>query len=183
MSKTSGENTDDRPSHINQTPSVADVPNSLLPTEDVDESRCNGSQLAAEQFVADGGCDSVEATKKGTIGEWAFCQYLPGNRKPDSGVYPEGDGGWDVNWGGNTWDIKTVGRHIDTPALTVNAMNRLRADRYALVNRVGENTCRIVGYAPRETVKEQQVRLGEYDRAYYHVPRDKLAPFPPVLTE
>lgn len=176
-------NTETKPSIIDPSPSVADVPKSLLPTEDVDESRCHGSELAAERFVNDGGCDSLKGTTKGTIGEWAFCQYLPGNRKPDSSVYPEGDGGWDVKWGGDTWDLKTVGRHIDSPALTVDAMTRPRADRYALVNRVGKNTCRIVGYALRETVKAQRIRLNEYDRAYYHVPRDKLIPFFPMLSE
>lgn len=183
MSKRANIDGSDTPSYTDPTPSVADVPNSLLPTEDVDESRCHGSELAAERFVGDGGCDSLEGTTKGTIGHWAFCQYLPGNRKPDSNVYPNGDGGWDEKFGGHTWDLKTVGQHVETPALTVSAMNRLRADRYVLINRIGKNTCRIVGYAPQETVKTQQIRLGEYDRAYYHVPRNKLIPFPPILSE
>ncbi len=177
-----GTNNSGGTAHINPAPSVTDVPNSLLPTEDVDESRCHGSELAAERFVTDGGCNSLKGTTKGTIGHWAFCQYLPGNRKPDSNVYPDGDGGWDEKFGGHTWDVKTVGQHVETPALTVDAITRLRADRYALINRIGKNTCRIVGYAPRETVKEQQIRLNEYDRAYYHVPRDKLIPFPPMLS-
>jgi len=179
------ENTDinDRNPRIDPAPSVADVPNSLLPTEDIDESRCYGSEIAAKRFVADGGCDSIKGTTKGTIGEWAFCQYLPGNRKPDSEIRQNGDGGWDFKYQGHKWDVKTVGQHIDTPALTVDAMNRLRADRYALINRIGENTSRIVGYAPRHVVKEQEIRLNEYDRAYYRVPRDKLIPFPPMLSD
>lgn len=168
---------------IDPAPSVDDVPNSLLPTEDVDKSRCHGSELAAERFVADGGCNSLEGTIKGTIGEWAFCQYLPGDRRPDSEIHPDGDGGWDVKYQGHKWDVKTVGQHIDTPALTVSAMDRLRADRYALINRIGENTCRIVGYAPRHVVKEQEMRLNEYDQAYYHIPRNKLTPFPPMLSD
>lgn len=183
MSQKANTGANDRPPYIEPAPSVADVPNSLLPTEDVDESRCHGSELAAERFVADGGCNSVDGTTKGTIGNWAFCQYLPGDRKPDSNVYPDGDGGWDLKYKGLTWDVKTVGQHIDTPGLTVDAMTRLRADRYALINRVGENTCRIVGYAPRRVVKQQQIRLNEYDQAYYHVHRDKLIPFPPVVSE
>jgi len=120
---------------------------------------------------------------KGTIGEWAFCQYLPGNRKTDSEIRPEGDDGWDVKFRGKTWDVKTVGQHVSSPALMVDAMTRLRADRYALVNRIGANTCRIVGYAPYRTIEEQQVRINEYDRAYYQVPRDQLIPFPPILSD
>lgn len=164
-------------------PSVADVPNSILPTKDVDESKRQGSELAAKRFVADGGCDSVEGTTDGKVGEWAFAQYLPGNREPDSEVRPNGDGGSDFNWGGWTWDVKSVGQHVDSPDLMVDAQTRLRADRYALISRIGRNTCRIVGYTPRHGVKEQPIRLNEYGRPYRRVPRDKLVPFPPVLSD
>lgn len=166
---------------FNPVPSVADVPNSILPTEDVDESKRHGSEIAAERFVADGGCDSVNGTADGKVGEWAFAQYLPGNREPDSEVRPNGDGGWDFNWGGWRWDVKLVGEHVESPDLIVDAQNRLRADRYALISQIGRNTCRIVGYAPRHGVKEQPIRVDEYNRPYRRVPRDRLTPFPPYL--
>lgn len=163
-------------------PSVADVPVEVLPVEVVPESRCHASDIVAEQFVADGGCDSYEGTAKGTRGHWAFCQYLPGSRKPDSNIRPDGDGGVDLRFR-KDWDIKTVGQHVDWPELTVSAMTKPRADRYALVNRIGERTFRIVGHASREKVTNQQVELDEYDRAYYRVPRNKLTPFPMALQD
>lgn len=170
------------PRGYNPTPSVDDVPNSILPTKDVEESKRQGSEIAAERFVADGGCDSVEGTTKGMIGEWAFAQYLPGNREPDSEVRPDGDGGWDFKWTGLTWDVKLVGQHVNSPILPVDSQTRLKADRYVLISQIGRNTCRIVGYTPRHGVKKQPIVLNEYGESYRRVPRDKLIPFPPILS-
>ena len=176
-------NGNNRRVEYNPVPSVADVPNSMLPTVDVSESKRQGSEIAAERFVADGGCNSIAGTADGKVGEWAFCKYLPGNRKPDSEVRPNGDGGWDEKFGRCTWDAKLVGRHVNLPDLMIDAQTRLRADRYALINQIGKNTCRIVGCAPRHGVKQHPIKLNEYDRPYRRVPRNKLVPFPPVLSK
>lgn len=166
---------------INSMLSVADVDPEDLPTRTISSSEYDGTQAAAKRLVADGGCDSYKGTLAGKIGEMCFEKYLPKDCDIDSEVRENGDGGWDFEFNRATWDVKTVGRHRNHPDLTVDAMTRLRADFYALVNRLGPTTARIVGYAPREVVKNQKLALNEYDRAYYHVERDKLIPFPSRL--
>jgi len=166
---------------INSPISVADVDPNDLRVERISSSEYDGTQAAAKRLVSDGGCDSYKATLAGKIGEKGFAKYLPGEHDVDSKVRKNGDGGWDFEYNGATWDVKTVERHRNYPDLTVDAMTRLRADFYALVHLLGPNDVRIVGYAPREVVKNQKLTLNEYDRAYYRVERDKLIPFPPRL--
>lgn len=162
-------------------PSVADVPVTLLPTEDVSESRRHASEIAAERFVTDGGCDSFEGTKTGIIGQMALCNYFPGNQTPDSEVRPDGDGGWDHEIKGQTWDAKTAYRHTEKPDLLVNAETRLRAEKFALINRLGKKTCRIVGYAPKKVVERQPIERNEYGGRYHRVSRNKITPFFPIF--
>lgn len=181
MSKQQSADTASTNSLYQSTISVADVDRENLPTQTVSSSEYDGTQVAAQRLVSDGGCDSYRGTLAGKIGELCFAKYLPNEYEVDTEVREHGDGGWDFKYNGATWDVKTVERHRNTPDLTVDAMTRTQADFYALVNRLGPTTARIVGYAPREVVKNQRVRLNEYDRAYYRVPRSELIPFPQRL--
>lgn len=171
--------TDEPP--LRASPSVADVPPTMLPTIDLGEGPLYAAQGNAERFVTDGGCDSRKGTVIGQLGENVFKQYVPKNLEMDTEVRPSGDIGWDFKYGGLRWDIKTVGRHRTEPSLTVDACSRLRADRYALVNRIGKTVFRLVGYTNHARVKEQGIRLSEHG-AYRLVERDQLIPFPQYLS-
>jgi len=88
-----------------------------------------------------------------------------------------GDGGVDLTYRGATIDVKTVGRHRDDPALTVDAYEPLRADYYVLASRVGQTDCRLLGYAPRQFVANAPIRY--YDGEPYHfVDQRYLFPIP-----
>lgn len=164
------------------TPSVADVAIDDLPIEEIADSEYYGVQAGAEHLVADGGCDSTESTIVGKLGELCFAKYLPGSHDVDTDAYGDGDdGGWDFRFGGKTWDVKTVRQGTRTPDLIVDATQRLRADRYALANRLGPTVCRIVGYSPWPAVKNRPIEFSG-NQSYRKVPREKLRPFPSSLS-
>jgi hypothetical protein len=161
--------------------SVADLPTHAFPVEDTTEGRLYTLKESADQLVADGGCSSYEGTVKGLLGENAFANFLQMDLTPDTEVYSNGDGGFDFVYNGLKIDVKTVGRHRDEPALTVDAYGPLRADCYVLAHRIGQLHCRLVGYASRKTVEESPVHLHRGD-PYYFVDRDRLRPFPYFLS-
>lgn len=71
--------------------------------------------------------------------------------------------------------MKTVGRGVERPSLTVDAHRELRADYYLLAHRVGTTTVRLIGYAPRWFVANSPTCEGR-DGSYHWVPRDYLFP-------
>jgi len=113
----------------------------------------------------------------GLLGEDAVAHHLGIEDRLDVEVYADGgDGGVDLPYGGATIDVKTVGRHRTSPALTVDAYQPLTADYYVLASRADRTTCRLIGYAPREFVANAPTRLHNGE-PYHYVEQDYLFPF------
>lgn len=169
---------DDRPEAQAFDPliSVADIGKRELPVVELDESELYGAQAAAERLVADGGCDSFAGTVAGSLGHECVNKLLPGSHKPDTQPRMCGDGGVDLIWNGHPCDVKTASRVQQTPQLVVDCTYELYAERYILVNRIGDTACRIVGYTNIGTVMAQDVTI-EDNSALRYIPRDKLIPF------
>jgi hypothetical protein len=153
----------------------------MMQVVQIDESELYAIEESAKRLVTDGGCDSLEGTVKGTLGEKVFSKVLPHNPEVDTNIYNDGDGGYDFTYNGMKFDVKTVGRQRNDPALTVNCSGPLRADFYVLAHRIGMTSCRLVGYAPKEIVQRSPKRYHR-GRAYHFVTKDKLHPFPQYLS-
>jgi hypothetical protein len=160
---------------------VADVPKRLLPVETFSESRLYALEQNADKLVTDGGCDSLDGTVRGLLGDNSFSRVLPIKAEPDTTVRENGDGGHDFRFNGNTFNVKTVGRHRDDPELTVSTRGQLKADFYVLAHRIGATSCRLLGYAPRATVKASP-RFFHHGEPYRLVEQDRLWPFPQFLS-
>jgi hypothetical protein len=104
-------------------------------------------------------------------------RYLGVPEQLETEVYADGgDGGVDLAFNGASVDVKTVGRGIPNPALTIDVYQSLKADYYALASRVGHTDVRLIGYAPRQFVANAMKR--SFDGTQYHfVEQDYLFPF------
>lgn len=164
--------------------SVADVARqsrqsrSPFPVYDVPVDRLHALDVHASRRVENGANGNASNHLQGLLGEDVFARHLGIAERLDTELYPDGDDGVDLVYRGATIDVKTVGRHRDNPALTVDAYEPLRADFYALAHRIGPNTCRLVGYAPRHFVANEEPLHGE-DGPYHRIPREYLFPFVP----
>ena len=116
----------------------------------------------------------------GVLGEGCYAKYRGSIHSVDTALYERGDGGVDLDIHGRTVDVKTAGRRYSDPELIVDDYQKLRADYYVLVHRLGKMHFRLVGYAPREFVANAS--KGVYNGQSCHVvPRRHLFPFPPTL--
>lgn len=130
---------------------------------------------------ADGGAGDPENHQLGILGEYALARFLGIEKRVDTELYDDGDGGVDLNYAGNPIDVKAAGLGRSDPALTVGAYKPLNAQYYVLANRIGPSQFRLVGYCPRHFVANAPVR--DYDGDSVHVvPQEDLFPFPFWLT-
>jgi hypothetical protein len=114
----------------------------------------------------------------GLLGEFSLAKPLGIEDAVDTKIYADGgDGGVDLRYRGATIDVKTVGRHRDDPALTVDAYQPLTADYYVLASRVSKTDVRIIGYAPRQFVANAPVRWHD-GQPYHMVEQYYLFPIP-----
>jgi hypothetical protein len=122
---------------------------------------------------------SIENHELGIHGEYAFAKYRGIPEAVDTEIYEYGDDGYDLEIDGQTVDVKTVNQHANNPELWVNVDCQLNADHYVLVHKLNASKFQIIGYAPRELVRNARVRKircdGYCDRVRA-VPRDMLFP-------
>lgn len=163
--------------HLRPLVSTADVPRRLQPTTQIPSTQLDVLEQHGKRRARNGARGSEGNHVMGILGEVAAARYLGVEDRVDTNLYENGDGGVDFSYRGVTIDVKTVGRHRSDPALTVDAYQELRADYYVLVDRIGQNEYRLVGYAPRHFVANAaQMRHGG---DYFHiVPQEDLFPFP-----
>jgi hypothetical protein len=155
--------------------SAADVPR--YPTVTIPDERFVPVKAHGRQRSKNGARGSEANHEKGSLGEEAVIIHVEDATELDDDLYTDGDGGIDTYIYGAGVDIKTVGRGREPTALTVNAYKQLRADYYALVDRVGTATFRLIGYAPRQFVANANtVRYG--GTSCHYVPQEDLFPFP-----
>lgn len=159
--------------------SAADLPTSLLPRIELPEELYyplyeHGARRSENTY------GSVENHGLGALGEGAFGYFFGRPTAVDTTLYDHGDGGSDFELHGVSIDVKTAGQEHSHPRLFVSAYQPLRADYYALVNRVGTTSFVLVGYAPRQFVANAPVQEHQGDPCHV-VPREHLFPFPPVL--
>lgn len=160
--------------------SAARIPISMRPTIPLEENTFYPLKDHGSRRAQNGARGSPENHQKGILGEGALASYLGIGGEVDTALYERGDGGVDLSFYGSTINVKTVGRHRSTPALTVDTYQELRADYYALVHRVGKTNFRLVGYAPRKFVANAPI--WEHDGTRYHfVDQKSLFPFPSFL--
>lgn len=159
--------------------SAADLPPSLLPRVELPEELyyplCEHGVRRGENAYG-----TVENHGLGILGEGAFGHFFGSPNAVDTAIYDSGDEGIDLELHGVSIDVKTAGREHTRPRLFVSAYQPLRADYYALVNRVGTTSFVLVGYAPRQFVANAPVQEYRGDSCHI-VPLEHLFPFPPVL--
>jgi hypothetical protein len=162
-----------QPKHLNKPRfPAADVETADRPQYTSTEKEFQGIELRAEAFVDEGACSNVDRTIDGILGEIAVSELMPTAEKPDTDVYPHGDGGWDIRINGEKSDIKTAMETTDHPSLTVS--EPLKAECYYLVNRIDKKTCRLVGYAVRETINRKS--KSHDNRFDYMLTQEELRP-------
>lgn len=153
------------------------VPERFRPVIEISEHHC----YPLEEYGAlraDGGVGNPQNHQLGILGEYALAQFLGIEKRIDTTLYDDGsDGGIDLNFAGQTVDVKTAGRTQRNPALLVGAYKPLRSEYYVLAQRIGPMQFRLVGYCPRQFVANAKVR--KYDGEKVHVvPQNDLFPFP-----
>ncbi|MFC7133749.1 MULTISPECIES: hypothetical protein [Salinibaculum] len=161
--------------------SAADIPLNKFPVYDIPRGWFQALEAHAKRRVENGAYGTAPNHFTGLLGEDALARHLGISERLDTELYADGDGGVDLVYQGGTIDVKTVGRHREDPALTVDAYEPLRADYYALAHRIGPNRCRLIGYAPRHFVANAPTHRAKGDH-YHHVPSDYLFPVPHFLT-
>jgi hypothetical protein len=159
--------------------SAADLPLSLLPRVQLPEEvyyplHEHGVRRGESAY------GTVENHGLGILGEGAVAHFFGATNTVDTALYDRGDGGTDLELHGVSIDVKTAGREHSHPRLIVSAYQPLRADYYALVNRVGTTSFVLVGYAPRQFVANAPVRECRGEPCHV-VPREHLFPFPSVM--
>lgn len=152
------------------------VPKRFRPVIEIPEHRfCMLEEYG--NLRADGGPGKRENHKLGILVEDAIARYLRDEDKVDTELYDGGDGGVDLTFSGKSIDAKGASRVQCNPRLIVSAYKPLRADYYALANRIGPRQFRLVGYCPRQFVAN--ARTERYNGEPVHiVPQDDLFPFP-----
>lgn len=164
--------------HLRPLVSAADVPRRELPTVQIPPRQLPIIKEHGRKRARNGAYGSEQKHALGAIGESAGTRYFGMEEAFDTALYDDGDGGVDFSYDGATIDVKTVGQHRSDPALTVNTYQPLNADYYVLVNRIGPNVCRLIGYAPRQFVANAQQWENRRGETYHYVPQSDLFPFP-----
>jgi hypothetical protein len=158
--------------------SAADVPRGEKPTQWIPPKQYPIVEEHGRQRLQNGAYGTEENHVKGIIGEAVAAKFFGTLDRLDTALYESGDGGVDLTYSGATIDVKTVGRDETDPALTVNTYQPLNADYYVLVDRIGPNECRLIGYAPKLFVKNAQQWENRHGETYHYVPQSDLFPFP-----
>lgn len=157
--------------------SASDVQRRELPTVQIPNERLSVIKEHGRERARSGANGTENNHVTGILGESAAAQFLGVKDRIDTSIYEYGDGGVDFTWKGQTIDVKTVGRHRSDPVLTVDTYQSLNADYYVLVDRIGPNECRLIGYAPRQFVANAP-QLEYNGETYHYVPQTDLFPFP-----
>jgi hypothetical protein len=164
--------------HLQPLVSAADVPRRELPTVQIPPRRLPIIEEHGRERARNGARGTEQNHAVGIIGETVTAKFLGTTDGPDTALYDNGDGGVDLTYNGATIDVKTVGRQETDPALTVGTYQPLNADYYVLVNRIGPNECRLIGYATRHFVANAQQWENRHGETYHLVPQSDLFPFP-----
>lgn len=152
---------------------ASEYPPSRHPVRDLDDARVDALEMRAEA-IAEQSPGTTERHLMGKVGEDAVAKYLDVRQTVDTAVYADGgDEGIDLQYQGDTIDVKTV-RGADDD-LTVDANGELTADYYVLAQLLGPCSVRLLGYAPVELIQSSPA-LGRGSRKHYRIPQDRLYP-------
>ncbi|WP_459192057.1 hypothetical protein [Halosimplex sp. J119] len=169
--------------------SADEITREKLPTRGLDDAIWGGfpsikrraEKLAKEQNgckTGDGvvytslGSEKVHLT--GKVGEIVAADIL--GVPLDNDIYPDGDPGYDSRVGETTLDIKTTATDCSKPKLIVAADDTPSADYFILVHIADSETCRVIGFADRETVLDKTPRRWPGQHTNYIVDWDELYP-------
>jgi hypothetical protein len=121
------------------------------------------AQDIAEQWFGD-----PEDHFIGKIGEWAVASYLGVENQLDLEVYADGgDGGFDLDYDGQSIEIKTARQGTEQPRLPIGHKEPLNAEWYVLAKRIGKTNVQLIGAAPRGTVQAVRDHCDHSDMGEY----------------
>lgn len=155
------------------------IPRRLRPVIRIPENKYIPLKENARQR-ADGGPGDQGNNECGVVGEYSLALFFGDEGLLDTEIYDkgEGDGGFDIDLGRTTLDIKTARQYQTEPGLAVSTGEPLRADYYVLANRLGPLCVELIGYCPRKFVANSPERRMFNGEEVHYVPQGDLFPFP-----
>lgn len=140
---------------------VSKIPEEELPTVHICKQRRDALEICGTKRARDSR-GTIDRHVRGVKGEFALARYYGDPDGVDTEIREYGDGGVDLDILGPV-QVKTCGTQVNNPSLLVNTRESLQAEHYFLVQELDRSTYRLIGYAPRLTVRKAPVRRIQID--------------------